>query len=366
MKKEKALVLILVLTLVIGLTGSLGYRGASAEEPENAVTTDSVKDEVARQIKKYKGCILTSKKQYRNNTLPLIDGYMNNLVGYSEAAYDYGYKGYGEGKLNSFQQGYDDCLQTAADTLERYVAREFIVNSSDARGDAKRLINMLSELPDGSVCYSEYERGKADKERDVEIYIESLPLGNYITDGSVDYYSLFTSYKLAGRYAVAFNEVPLGSRYTGKKHFHLYNADGSIKEPDFYSSKECFAHAEFLDNYVFRADHLGRDGNSVKVLENVSINRDTVCKGNFDKAGVRPGASIRVTNSEGGHSLTLIGYTDSRVVFADCNSSQVDGYCTVRICVTDWAAFRKYISYNGRKIYTVCVKKNYDSYVENL
>ena len=55
MKKEKALVLILVLTLVIGLTGSLGYRGASAEEPENAVTTDSVKDEVARQIKKYKG-----------------------------------------------------------------------------------------------------------------------------------------------------------------------------------------------------------------------------------------------------------------------------------------------------------------------
>ena len=365
MKKLRYVAATLILTLVMALTASLGYTGVSATETGTGIS--AVKNVVAKQKKKYKGSLLTSKKQYYNTTLPLIDGYLKNLQGYNSEAYSRGYKGYGESKLDAVKKGYDECLQSAVETLDRYVLREFPINSSDARSDAKKLKNLLLELPDGATsCLGAYNNGKADKEKDVCCYIDSIALGNYLTDGSIDFYSLFTNYKLADKFNAAFKEVPLGSHYTGTKLFHKYKSDGSIQSSDYYSSKECFAFAEFLDNYVFKADHLGRDGNSNIVLQNVSINAETVNKSAFDKAGVKPGTSIRVTSSSSIHSLTLIGYTDKRVVFTDCNSGQVEGYCTVRVAVVTWSEFRDYCSANGKKLTSVCVKKNYDSYVEKL
>lgn len=194
---------------------------------------------------------------------------------------------------------------------------------------------------------------------DVEAYINSLEVKSYVNNGDIDLDKLFVSGYLRTQFKAVFDDNPLGSHFEGKRYFPRYNYDGSIKKERYYSSKECFAWAANISSKVFKMDCHGRDKNSDMVLKNKKIDETTISKSSFETNGVKPGSVIRTS----GHSVVVLGYTTDKVVITDANSSQVDGYCTVRIAVYTWDGLRKYLGYKGRKINRIVTRKDYDTYV---
>lgn len=201
----------------------------------------------------------------------------------------------------------------------------------------------------------------------VEIYVSSLKEGSYTKNSAINFDLLFFNNKKLGKKVKnLFTDLPLGSKYSGKKYFHLYNTNGTIKSKNYYSSTQCWAFGAKFAADIFKMDSHGRDNNGDIKLAGKKITESTISYNTFKNNKIYSGSILRTTNNDytAGHTLVILAYSSQKIVIAESN---YDGKCTVRIAVFTWSNFRNYISKNGsRKINRIVIRKNYANYVNTL